>query len=358
MKIKLFEVFVIIFICAVLIEISSFILIKLKLLPNGLTPRITLIQNKDFAYWHHKNKKFKLASKCWSSKISYNNYGMRQLKNIEFFKSKPRIGIIGDSMTENLEVSDGKDFLNLLQKKLPDYEILNFSVRSLGLGDQIELYDKFAKKFMLDYIFLFISDNDFEDNSIQRKDRPTQIVYKVYDGKVVKEKIRTTKFIFEKSKFEQFKDNLVLTIKQHLNSYILYFHTKNYINYHLNKSDFEKSSNFIQITENLKNKKTIYNFMINKFFEKLSNNEKVYVFVNPRPKIIQRKNSPEKENIKIMKSLWGEKKIIDPTEEGKKYLKKINKYFYPFFSFSCDGHYSELGAEFMSKFVSEYFLSR
>ena len=58
-----------------------------------------------------------------------------------------------------------------------------------------------------------------------------------------------------------------------------------------------------------------------------------------------------------MSSLWGLDKIIDPTTDGINYLKKINKNFYPFFSFSCDGHYSELGAKFMSEFVANYFLN-
>ena len=60
-------------------------------------------------------------------------------------------------MTENLEVSDGKDFGSLIQKKLDKFEILNFSVRSTGLGDHIELYDKLIKKFEVDYIFLFVT---------------------------------------------------------------------------------------------------------------------------------------------------------------------------------------------------------
>lgn len=356
MKKKLFDYFIILLICATLVEISSLILIKLNLLPNGLTPRITLIKNKDFAYWHHKNKKFKLASKCWSSKISYNNYGMRQISNVNIKKIKPRIGILGDSMTENLEVSDGKDFSNLLQKNLPDYEVLNFSVRSLGLGDQIELYDKFAKKFMLDFIFLFISDNDFEDNYIVNQDRPTQVLYKISNGKIIKEKNRINYIDNKTSRFDKFKNELTLLIKQNLNSYVLYFHSKNYINYHLNKNKIVKKKN-IQEVKNIEEKKLIYNFMINKFYEKISNNEQIYIFVNPRPKIIQKNDSPEKENIKIMSSLWGLDKIIDPTTDGINYLKKINKNFYPFFSFSCDGHYSELGAKFMSEFVANYFLN-
>ncbi|MDC0043538.1 hypothetical protein OAJ03_01405, partial [Candidatus Pelagibacter sp.] len=158
MKKKIFDTLLILIISFFFLEISSLILIKLNFLPNGLTPRITLVPNENFGYWHHKNKKFKLASECWSSKVTYNNYGMRQINNVNLKKNKKRIGIIGDSMTENLEVIDGKDFFNLLQKKLINYELLNFSTRSLGLGDQIELYNNLAKKFKLDYIFLFVSD--------------------------------------------------------------------------------------------------------------------------------------------------------------------------------------------------------
>jgi len=355
MKKKFFDVFLILAICGILIEISSIILIKLNLLPNGLTPRITLVQNKDFAYWHHKNESFKLASKCWSSKISYNNYGMRQIKDISLVKDKPRIGILGDSMTENLEVSDGKDFANLLQKKLPDYEILNFSVRSLGLGDQIELYDKFAKKFQLDYIFLFISDNDFEDNYLLNPNRPTQVIYKIMDDGI-KKKIRDNHTIKENNKFSKIKKNLVLLIKQNLNTYILYFHSKNYLNFHLKKNQQKSTKKNLQFN-NTKEKELVYKFMVDKFYKNLSNNEKVYIFVNPRPKIIQKENSPEKENIKIMSFIWGYDKIIDPTNAGINFLLKINKNFYPYFSFECDGHYSELGAKFMSEYVSNYFLN-
>ena len=42
-----------------------------------------------------------------------------------------------------------------------------------------------------------------------------------------------------------------------------------------------------------------------------------------------------------MIKIWGID-IINPIEEGRNYLKKINKYKEPFFSFSCDGHYSKL----------------
>ena len=64
-----------------------------------------------------QNRSFRLASECWNSKVTYNNHGMRQNNNVEYKKNnKKRIAIIGDSMSENLEVSDGKDFGSLVQR--------------------------------------------------------------------------------------------------------------------------------------------------------------------------------------------------------------------------------------------------
>lgn len=133
MKKFFFDITIFVVITFILIEISSIILIKLKFLPNGITSSVTLVPNKEFGFWHHKKRSFKLASPCWNSKVTYNNYGLRNAKDIDIEnKNKKRIGIIGDSMSENIEVSDGKDFGSLLQLNLHDYEILNFSTGQQG----------------------------------------------------------------------------------------------------------------------------------------------------------------------------------------------------------------------------------
>ena len=57
-----------------------------------------------------------------------------------------------------------------------------------------------------------------------------------------------------------------------------------------------------------------------------------------------------------MSKIWGSQ-IINPINEGVNFLRDKKKYNEPFFSFSCDGHYSELGSKFMANFVSNYFLN-
>ena len=45
-------------------------------------------------------------------------------------KQKNRIALIGDSMTEMIHVNEGDDIGSLIQNKLPNFEIINFSAIS------------------------------------------------------------------------------------------------------------------------------------------------------------------------------------------------------------------------------------
>ena len=345
------------FLSLLLLELSSFILIKLNYLPNGITPRVTMIPHKDFGFWHHKNRSFRLASECWNSKVTYNNHGMRQTNNVEYKKNnKKRIAIIGDSMSENLEVSDGKDFGSLVQKKLDNFEILNFSVRSTGLGDHIELYNKLIKKFEVDYIFLFVSDNDFEDN-YYLSSRPSQNKYKIENNKVIKLPIDEVFFENQTKIINKLKKENLVFIKEYFRTFILYSHFKGYLMYNIHKRKNQVKSQrvrdpFFEYTE----KSIVYKFLVAKFLENLTNNEKLIVFTNPRPKIISQEDFPEKKNIKMMAQIWGDKYIIDATDKAINFLKDDNNYKHPYLSFDCDGHFSEYGASFMSDFVVESFL--
>ena len=67
-------------------------------------------------------------------------------------------------MTENKQLSNDEDFASILQKLLPKYEVINFSVSSVGLADQINIYKKLIKKFNIDYLFMYVTFNDFSDN--------------------------------------------------------------------------------------------------------------------------------------------------------------------------------------------------
>ena len=66
---------------------------KLKFLPRGVSPIVSLFVDKNISYWHPKNIKFKHHNNtCWEPSLVYfNNIGARGKENVYFEKIKPRI---------------------------------------------------------------------------------------------------------------------------------------------------------------------------------------------------------------------------------------------------------------------------
>ena len=141
-------------------ELISYTLGKLKIIPQGVSDHVTIFANENLSYWHPKNIKFKYhAQGCIQAQPSivyYNNIGARGRENVDIKKIKPRIALIGDEMIENIYVSEGLDFASMLRKKINNFEIINFSARSTGLGDQIDIYKNLIKKYNVDYVFYLL----------------------------------------------------------------------------------------------------------------------------------------------------------------------------------------------------------
>ncbi len=139
---KKYFVFLLIFLLFLTIEILSFIFIKLKLIPKYLPPVVTLQAHNVYSYWHPIKKKLKVSTLCWESEVEFNSLGLKSNKEFLMKKTKPRIGILGDSMTENIQLSNNQDFVYKLQNKLKNYEIINFSVISTSMFKSLMLaYD-------------------------------------------------------------------------------------------------------------------------------------------------------------------------------------------------------------------------
>ena len=332
------------------IELFSIILIKLKLLPKFLPPVVTLYAHKEYSYWHPINKKLKISTLCWESEVEFNSLGIKSSSEFSVKKTKPRIGIIGDSMTENIQLNNNQDFSYKLQNKLKNFEIINFSVASTGLADQIDIYEILITKFDLDYIFLFITENDFKDNHIDNR-RPNRIAYKIDDGNIVK--IDRDKKFFEYyfSKFNIFKREYSIYFKI-FNSYNLYFYLKEKIPLSIANNKGRALYNNNDYVNNFEEKKIIYRYLSQELLRKIENNQKLLVFFN----INNNSFMFETEERKIMKKVWEPTVVNDPMNESINLLKKMNKLYFPFMGHTCDTHYSDVGAEFLSNYVTQEFL--
>ena len=328
----------------IFVEIISFSLLKLNIFPDGLPPSITLNAHQKYSYWHPKNQFFKIASKCWKSEVYFNNIGMKQ-KKIFIKKNKPRIAIIGDSMTENLQLSNNIDFTSKLQKLLPNYEILNFSVSSTGLADQINIYDNLVKNYEPDYLFLYVTENDFLDNSIFDQ-RPNRVTYKVLKDQVHKVD-QNYKFFDEYfSKKNIFTREKLIHIKKISNFYKIFW----YLKYEILAKDEIKKKKELQI--DFKDNKLIFNKILNVANDKIFKHVNTFIFLN-----VNNHEDMKYSNIRLemISSLNKYNNFFDTQNSAIDYLKKNNKFKFPYLGFECDGHYSELGVKFLSEFTLKKF---
>lgn len=331
-----------------LLEILSFFLIKVNILPNGLTPNLIFYPHEDFTYWHPKNSSFKIATKCWSSKVNFNNYGLKSDKDISLIKTKKRIAILGDSMTENAQLDNKIDFTTKLQKLLPDYEILNFSVSSTGLADHIKIYEKLIKKFDIDYLFYYVTLNDFSDNHISKK-RYNRVTYKVYNGKVVEVDANKSQF-FKKynSSWNRFKRDKIIYLKKNLNMFIFYYEIKT----KLAQKKYVAEKKIVK-KKYLNEKKIVYEFLVSSADKKIFLDVPTLIFLNSDN--IDFIN--DREEILIIKNIYKNKNFYDPKEKFKSVLNEKKLLKEPFLGFKCDPHYSELGAELLANYTFEKFES-
>jgi hypothetical protein len=345
MKKKIIQILIFSLITFIFIEGFSFLMIQFKLLPRYLPPVITLYADENFSFWHPKNKTYKISTICWESEVTFNDIGLKSKKNYNEKKIMPRIGLIGDSMIENIQVSNDEDFSSKLQNLLKGYEIINFSVASTGLADQIEIYDKLAKNFELDYVFLFITDNDFSDN-FYLSSRPNRISFKVENEKIIKIERNSEFFKNYFSYYNNFKRKY-LTIFKELNTFKYYFYMKE----KLDVIRFNKYNNLNFSSEQIKDQYLIYSYLANNIINKIDD-DKLFVFLNIKNDDFKQKNL-ERE---MIKEIW-KNKVFDPIEESKLYLKQNKIFKQPYLGHNCDAHYSKIGADFLSSYVHKIFIN-
>ena len=329
------------------LEITSFFIIKFTFFPNGLHTGAVLRADETFSVWHPKNFKIKLATKCWESEVKFNSLGLKQTNEIG--NTKKKIAILGDSMTENLQSSNENDFRSKLQNLLPNYEIINFSVASTGLADQIKIYKNLIKKYEVDYVFLYPTSNDLEDNFIKSY-RPYRTTYKYEDEKIIK--LEKNKKFFENynSIFNRFKRNQLMEIKKISSFYKVYAYTKYVL---IPNRDYEKKQKKnIEPETDYSQNEIIFEYILENAEKEIFNEVETLIFLN----LPMTKDYKKPLNLKIMTKILSKYDFFyDPYEDSIKFMKDRNKFKPNYLSHSCDTHYTDLGTEFLANYTYKIF---
>lgn len=80
-------------------------------------------------------------------------------------KEKRRILFLGDSYVWGYDAEQGERFTEKLQRRLPNYEILNFGVNGYGTTQEYLLLKKYFNSFKPEIVFLIFSPSGFDNNS-------------------------------------------------------------------------------------------------------------------------------------------------------------------------------------------------
>jgi hypothetical protein len=340
-----------------LFEVASFTAVKTKMIPSSLPSWVALFASEDYGNWHPKNVTLDLQVQCNKSTVTYNNFGMRSIDDVSILKKIKRVGLLGDSMIENIELTDGEDITSKIKEKLPNFEILNFSARGIGLADQTDIYDKLIKRFKLDYLFLFVHHNDFINNSINGNAREWVRRYDFVDGKIIEIPKDSNYFKKYNSKFNLFKRNYLIKLKQ-TNTYKVYIYLTSLQKSKeakLDKKTIKKNHYIDSFEEN----KIIYSHIQKRFISKVDTNTKLFVISNLFPLHFTNKEDLNEGELFIRnkiypfyENIWSNYNYIQPLKKAKTYIKK-NKLSEPYFSWDCDKHYNTHGSNFFSSLVKK-----
>lgn len=96
-------------------------------------------------------------------KVKNNEFGFRDVSHQK--KEKKRIAFVGDSFVWGYDVEQDERFTDILQTKLPDWDIINMGISGYGTDQEFILIQKWFDQFQPDIVFLlFTSDNDVGEN--------------------------------------------------------------------------------------------------------------------------------------------------------------------------------------------------
>ncbi len=348
-----------------LIELTGFFLIKTKLLNIGLPSWVTFYADEDTSFWHPSNVTFRLQKKnCWLSTVSYNNFGMRDTEDLTDEKRKKRIAILGTSMQESIQLSDGFDFGSVLKKKMDNYEVFNFSLRGSGFQDRIDVYNKYISKQNFDILLLFVNDGDifYNDFNYQRGRNPNIPTYKIINNEIVKID-RDEKFFIKYNSWPNRTKRYLSKYLKQLSSYLIYLNVIDYlkskkINEEIIANTTHEETKF---SRNFEDKKKIYKHIKDNFMKSLNKDTELFVVYNLMNFHLMNKKDLNNENLFVLnkvrpffKKVWAEEGFYDPNVDARKFLIDKKKNEYPFLSIGdCDFHYSSLGVEFYSDYLKK-----
>jgi hypothetical protein len=159
------------FICILFLELIARIFVATGLLrlsldyPTSPEPQYWAYVDRSVGMWKQPNAEFRHKNDCFDVTYKSNSLGARDIDR-ETRSSDSRVMVLGDSMVEGWGGSDQNRFTNILETRT-GVPHLNFGASGrFGTIQEWLLYEKFGKDFDHTSVLLFIFPiNDFDDNN-------------------------------------------------------------------------------------------------------------------------------------------------------------------------------------------------
>ena len=120
----------------------------------------------DLLGWAHRpGQHGRFVHPDFSVEVKISSQGLRDAEYPYERTSKHRMLVLGDSFGWGFGVEQDEVFSEILERRHPDWEIINASVSGYGTDQQLLYLERRGRRFAPDVVLLLFNDSDFENNS-------------------------------------------------------------------------------------------------------------------------------------------------------------------------------------------------
>lgn len=361
-------VFIVLFVCLILTEIFSVLLIKklgwnyepayLRIMKGYTSSNLVggRTEYNSWGSWNVPNYKGRIANNCFDVNYQFNSYGARDKERT--LEGKNRTIVLGDSFIEGWGVDQDKILAASLEKKAGT-EYLNFGIAGSGTGvlNQYMLYKDLASKYEHDSVIVgMYPGNDFQDNDPAAWGGSAKLYYRPF-WKLNEDKSDIEIVYFAEKVEGKFLPGLEpenkaphFTVYDHLTEFSATLNLvtvlKNY-KISLSKESQQKFSYNLEVPEDAR----LASLIIHDKFSKLIGQKNKYVVIIPAGSDVfhylktGKKKVPKFEEFKSKLSEQGWQVIDTMDTFASLPENKISEYFI------CDGHWNDKGNALAAEYI-------
>jgi hypothetical protein len=116
--------------------------------------------------WAHRpGQEGRLVHPDFSVEVRISSQGLRDAEYSYERTSKKRMLVLGDSFGWGFGVEHDEVFSEILERRHPDWEVINASVSGYGTDQQLLYLDRRGRRFAPDAVLLLFHNSDFENNT-------------------------------------------------------------------------------------------------------------------------------------------------------------------------------------------------